>query len=643
MKRPAIRTRKKQGARPATERLAMKFRPESFNVEGQEITCYATIATQTPVKRFGYSEILSCAPQAINPERLIGMPVLDSHQSGIDNVLGRVDSYHFEGTRVVAKLRFAKTKRGRDAAAQVEDGTINKVSVAYYVDADTESRAPDGTYTVTVTRWTPFEVSLVSVPADPNANIRGVNMKRPRRVSNPPPLDISQDDMVDDATITDDDDDSRQTRSASQTISRQAERSIESVRSGAINAGVAEADIDEALEDVTTPDEARRRAFALMSQRSNRNRTSPTWQGGDGSDNSAIREAAADALAYRIGSPKLQVQNNQMAGRSVAGIFRAVMEASGVSTRNMDDVRVIDEALHGTRAGMTTSDFPALFVDASQRVLTEIFEAAQSPLKALSRKRNARDFRPVSMIRPGGFPQHKKVLERGEIVYGTFDIENEAFSILSYAVAISLSRQMMVNDDLGIISDIINQAGNSAVNDEGDLFFKLLSENSFGGRKLADGKNFFHADHDNLAASGTALDVTNVSAARQAMRLQKGVDGKTTAGAAPAVLVVGPALETIAEQLVATLTAATVDTVNPFSGKLSVQVENRYEAKGWWLFADARSRPTFVHGYLEGFQEGPRIRSEEPFGRQGMSFSSEFDFGCGVYDYRAAYFNPGVA
>ncbi|MER8581733.1 Mu-like prophage major head subunit gpT family protein [Mesorhizobium sp. M1423] len=623
-------------------RRESRFRPRSLNED--DLTVDAVIATQTPVRRWYGYEVLRCNSDAIDASRIVGMPVLDSHNSStVGAILGRVESYRIEGSKLIASLRFADSTRGREVFALVRDGMLSRVSVGYTIEEQKESKGSDGTSVLTATRWMPAEVSLVGVPADHNAKIRGIPKmaKAARRAAAVPPEDI-EDDIDDDAGAPP----ARQTRSnAGQTISRQVERSIERVRQRSIEAGVAEADIDEALEDVDSTEEARTRAFELLARRGNQTRTGPNRGESNNDRIDSVRVAAVDALAVRLGSASLQIQNNELAGRSVAGIFRTMLDASGVSTRNMDDVRVIDEALHGTRSGMhSTSDFPALFIDAGQRVLNEVFQSAQSPLKALSRKRNARDFRPVAMIRPGGFPKHQKVLETGEIKYGTFDIENEAFSVLSFAIAISFSRQMMVNDDLGVIADVIQQAGNSAISDEGDLFYKLISENGFGGRKLSDNKNFFHADHGNLAAAGSALDVTSLSAARQAMRLQKGVDGRTNAGAAPSVLLVGPALETTAQQLVATLTAATVDGVNPFSGKLTVEVENLYgTGKGWWLFADAKSRPAFVHGYLEGFQEGPRIRTDEPFGRQGMSFSSEFDFGCGVYDYRAAYFNPGVA
>ncbi len=622
--------------------VEVRFRPKSIDLENRTIEAIA--ATETPVRIYdGVYEVLRITPASVNTTHIIGMPVLDSHlRQSIENVLGRVEEYRIEPGKLIFTIRFDDSPKAEAAFAKVRNGMISKVSIGYQIEEFEETRARDGTLVQTATYWTAREVSLVSIPADRNAKIRGLSkMKNPLKRKTAVEAEGLDDDLNLHDRDSDGDNQEQRRRSGPTVISRQVDRAIERVRQMTIDAGVAPADVDEQFEDVTSVEEARKRSLDMLAARSRATVTSPSRENSRARETERLNSHAVDALAVRLGSHTSNVKDNPLIGRSLAGIFRGVMEMDGISTRNMDDIHVIDGALSG-RAMHTTTDFPALFIDAGQRVLMEYYETTASPLFALSRKRNARDFRPVAMIKPGGFPRHKKVTEAGEIQFGTYEIESEAFWIMSFAIAINVSRQSMVNDDLGVFSDLLRESGNSAVNDVGDLFYSLISENGFGGRKSSDGKNFFHADHGNLAGAGATLAVPSLSAARQAMRTQKGVDGKTNAGAAPSVLLVGPALETTAEQLVATLNAAAVSDVNPFAGKLSVHVENRYAGNGWWLFADPKTRPAFVHGYLEGEPEGPRLRTDQPFGRQGMSFSSEFDFGCGVNDHRAAYFNPGA-
>jgi hypothetical protein len=324
---------------------------------------------------------------------------------------------------------------------------------------------------------------------------------------------------------------------------------------------------------------------------------------------------------------------NPLAGASLSGAARCFMEAGGVSIRHLDDRRIMERAFH------TTSDFPALLGDAAQRVLVERFGAELNPLKMLSTKRNARDFRQQSFIRPGEAPMLVPVAEGGEIKRGTMGEEKQAFQLNELARIFALSRKALINDDLGGFADFLSAFTWLTSTTEAEYFYELISANAYGGVKLSDGKTLFHADHGNLGAAA-ALSVTSLGAARQAMRLQKNVNGTGRAGAVPAIILVGPALETTAEKVVAEISAAQVDDVNPFSGKLKVIVENRYEGNGWWIFADPKSRPTFVHGYLDG-AEGPQVEMEKGWDVSGVEFKCSLDFGCGVYDWRAAHFNPG--
>jgi hypothetical protein len=59
------------------------------------------------------------------------------------------------------------------------------------------------------------------------------------------------------------------------------------------------------------------------------------------------------------------------------------------------------------------------------------------------------------------------------------------------------------------------------------------------------------------------------------------------------------------------------------------------------VFTDPARLPCFIYGFLNG-STGPRTRTFEPFGVQGVKISLEHDFGVGAIDYRGAYRNPGA-
>jgi hypothetical protein len=137
------------------------------------------------------------------------------------------------------------------------------------------------------------------------------------------------------------------------------------------------------------------------------------------------------------------------------------------------------------------------------------------------------------------------------------------------------------------------------------------------------------------------LNVANLGLARKAMRGMKGLDKVTPINATPRFLVVGPEQETTAEQVLASIYAATVADVNPFATKLTPLVEPRISGNRWYLFADPAALTCMEYAYLSSAQ-GPQMASREGWDVLGMEYRVVLDFGAGATDWRGAYLNPGV-
>src|SRR5262249_26721509 len=159
------------------------------------------------------------------------------------------------------------------------------------------------------------------------------------------------------------------------------------------------------------------------------------------------------------------------------------------------------------------------------------------------------------------------------------------YALKTYAKIFSLSRQALINDDLGAFTDFGRAAGQAAAQTEADLLVSLLTANAGVGPTLDDGNALYHSAHGNLAGAGTVIDVTNVAAARLAMRSQKSVDGVTLVNATPAYMLVSATKETQAESVLAPLTPNTVSSVNPFPGTMRLLVEPRLTGNPWYVFA----------------------------------------------------------
>jgi HK97 family phage prohead protease len=145
-------------------------------------TFSAVFSTETPVRRRDYTgeydEILSHKPGAIDLSRA-PLPLIESHDRSQVNV-GKVTNLLLDGARLRADVVLGKSARARELTQDIEAGIVTGLSVAYQINewdtAEGEQR--------TATHWTPFEVSIVSVPADINAGIGRSKPVEPQNNSN---------------------------------------------------------------------------------------------------------------------------------------------------------------------------------------------------------------------------------------------------------------------------------------------------------------------------------------------------------------------------------------------------------------------------------------------------------------------------
>ncbi|MCC7101111.1 MAG: Mu-like prophage major head subunit gpT family protein [Rubrivivax sp.] len=314
---------------------------------------------------------------------------------------------------------------------------------------------------------------------------------------------------------------------------------------------------------------------------------------------------------------------------------REILERAGTRTTSMSQEQLIERGLH------STGDFPALLQGAGNRVLRAGYEAYEGGIRRIARQASVRDFRARQAVNLGEWPKLLPVAEGGEFKHGTMAEATEAYTLTTWGRIFGITRQALLNDDLDAFGTMAARVGRAAAETESTVLAALLTSNPV----MSDGKALFHADHGNIATGGgSALDVAALSAARKAMRLQKGLDGQTIVDVTPVYLVVPAALETVAEQLVATLQPGAITSVNPFAGKLQVVVDPRLDASSvtaWYLAASQAQIDTIEYSYLEG-SSGPQLITREGFEVDGLELKARLDFGAGVLDWRGLYKAAGA-
>jgi ATP-dependent protease ClpP protease subunit len=338
------------------------------------------------------------------------------------------------------------------------------------------------------------------------------------------------------------------------------------------------------------------------------------------------------ALAAQITrKPKVAAGAQPYMTMTIAQMMAACANYTGPLRSAGDIDRMIRAAAH------TTSDFPAILENTMNKVLLERYQMAQPTYQAVSRRRDFRDFRPAPLVRSGDFPMPKLLGEGGAIKYGTIGEGKETAQLFTYASGLRITRQTIVNDDLGALDDAMRDYGSVISRMEETVFYSALLSAA-----LSDGKAIFHADHGNLAGTAAAINKASLSIARSSIRKQKGLDGGSL-NLAPAILLVGPDKETEAESIVADITATKVEEFNPFSRKLQVIVTNEITGNAWYVLADpnAAGGEIWTHGFLDG-NAAPIVRTENTFGTDGMAMEIIHDFGFGAVDYRGGFKNAGA-
>ena len=360
-----------------------------------------------------------------------------------------------------------------------------------------------------------------------------------------------------------------------------------------------------------------------------------------------VRAGLSAALAYRA-NPVGQVPEaaRPYMGRTLRELARMALESQGVKTEGMDPMEIAGRALgmagYEQRSGsyMTTSDFAVALASTVNRTLRAGYESAPRTFQAWARQTSLPDFRAVTRVAIDGALKPEKVNEHGEFKRGSISDAGETYALATYGKIVAVSRQVIINDDVGMIARIPQLLGRAAADFESDTVYGALMANPV----MGDGTSLFHASHGNLAGTGTGIDVASLSAARQAMRTQTAPASKQPLNLTPTTLIVGAARETAAEQfLAAEILASKAADTNPFKGRLMQVVEPRVTGspEPWFVVADPMQIDTAEYAYLDG-QNGLYTEQKIGFDVDGLEVKARLDFAFKVIDWRAFYKNPGA-
>ncbi len=674
-----MKTRKNRkqdlGVRSLRVRMDAAGKPASLDEAARSVEIVAATETDTVMV---YDWELGRVPEILlmsgcrNVEQV---PLLDTHsRDGVANVLGSVRELRVEGDELIGLAVYSSVPEAESAFTKTKEGHLTDYSAGFRVISTTvvaekETVSLDGrNFTgpcLVITEWELKEVSTCPIGADNRAKARALDSNnqeeeimlkeflRKMRGELGLPEDATEDQVrsaIEEAARAAKADKEGQNAKPAKPADpvdadAVAKRAIaeERVRTSEITAlceahGCREL-AAEMLKGETTVAEAQRKVLDHLQSRG-------TANGGPGfrvevtaDERDKFRSAATDALLLNGG---ITVKGREMdkaavdlRGFSLREVARECLtRANRPATGDIRDV--VGRAL-------TTSDLPNILANVVNASVMAGFESADETYEAwCDTTGSLSDFKAADMVRKGEVSDMVEVKEDGEFKYGKTADTKETVKLATFGRIIPISRQAIINDNLGLLTDIPMEMGLACARLQGDLAYAVLTANA----NMSDGKALFHTAHKNLAASGAAIAVATLDAGSLAMGLQKDLLGQRSLNIRPVFLIAPRSLEGEAEVFFATTEIGGVanqpNLKNTWAGnKLNRVYEARLDDddEAAWYLAGAKGKTVKLF-YLNGVRT-PFLEQKTGWTVDGIEIKCRMDAAAKAVSFQALYKNPG--
>ena len=346
-----------------------------------------------------------------------------------------------------------------------------------------------------------------------------------------------------------------------------------------------------------------------------------------------------EALVKSYGEKAVTAADKLRGINSIQEVFRLAAAAEGKTLPSFSG-----SGGEFIRAAFSTvSGLSGILGDSANKTLLDGYNFVEQAWREVCSIASVKDFKQHTRYRLSDSMQFEKIGPDGEIKHGAVGQLSYVNQADTFAKMFSLTRQDIINDDLGAFLRIPRALGIGAAESlNSEVWTSLLSNPS----------SFFSTTNLNLVeGTAYALSIAGLTEVEKTFLDQTKPNG-TPLGYAPSILLVPTALKVTAEQLYnQTMTNETTTANkpqpmgNPHAGKFrpvtSAYLGNAsytgYSTTAYYLFADPRGGVSAIEvAFLNGV-ENPTIESAEAnFNTLGMEFRGWTDFGVAMQDYRAA-------
>ncbi len=342
----------------------------------------------------------------------------------------------------------------------------------------------------------------------------------------------------------------------------------------------------------------------------------------------------------------LEAADKQYRGIGIQQLLLACASQNGYSGRSWiraDNLRAV------IKAAFSTHTITTMLTTTGNKLLLDGFNLLPQSWRQVASVKSVSDFKAVTMFRMNADLEYEEVGPGGLIKHGTVSEESYSIQAKTYAKMLALTRQDIINDDLGAFNDLRNRLGMGAAVKLNNIFWEAWLT-------AVDDADFWTSARGNRQAGATTvLGEVGLNKAVKLFRDAKGPDGNRL-GLEPAILLSGSDLEATNRKLFTSMEVrdTTADTLTPVSNihfnrfnpviipELSDTSLTGGSITQWFLLANPAVLASAAMCFLDG-QQSPTIETTDAdFNTLGIQSRGYHDFGVAMTEFRASVLSVGA-
>ncbi len=353
-----------------------------------------------------------------------------------------------------------------------------------------------------------------------------------------------------------------------------------------------------------------------------------------------------DDVVKDIGEPAVTAAQKRY--RSGMGPKRLILEAAlanGFNDTMIDAGNWYEAANHAIRGGFSNVSLSGILADVYNKRLLQGFNYVDQSWRQVADIGSVADFKRVNSYRLNMVGLFEKIGKGGEMKHAELSDESFSNKVETYGRMLGLTRQDIINDDLGALQDVPFRFGRAAGESFNRIFWAEFLDNAV----------FFCEANGNLKSNAKPLSLAGLEEAETGFYAITAADGART-GVKPAILLVPTGLKNLAAQLyndtqlgVVALGATNSKAVGPVSNPLAGLYKpvhspylndatlTGYSATAYYLLADPQEVAVIQAVFLNGRQTPFVESTAAEFNTLGIQYRAYMDWGVNKQDPKGGF------